>query len=58
MEAAVDDVAVRLQRRRRLLLVHDADGDADAVVHWRDDRALGPIEPRSAKPGDGRGPIP
>jgi ribosomal subunit interface protein len=38
-------------------LFHDADADVDAVVYWRDDGKLGLIEPSSAQPGDGRGPI-
>ena len=33
-------------------LFHDAGTDADAVVYWRDDRALGLIERPSAKPAD------
>jgi ribosomal subunit interface protein len=38
-------------------LFHDADADADAMVYWRDDGALGLIEPPSAKPTEDRGAI-
>jgi len=38
-------------------LFHDAGTNADAVIYWRDDRALGLIEPPSARPADGAGAI-